>query len=245
MVDLTTIVPSGSDPHHFELTPRTAKAIYEADLIFLIGDHFDQWVLPGEGKDLEGCVIVRFHESFTDSLIAMGRTFNPHFWLDPLFARAMGEIAGKALCSVDTANCAYYRQRAAAFGREIDSLHTLTAVRLEESGFNDIVSSHPAWSYFARRYGLRDHGALEITHEQEPSARHIAELVREMTRVGVEFIVVEEFSNPDLAEGVASQTGARIISLDPLGGAGIPGRDTYLELMTHNVTVMEEATREE
>jgi ABC-type Zn uptake system ZnuABC Zn-binding protein ZnuA len=244
-VEVTTIVPPGTDPHHFELTPRTARAIYEADVIFLIGDHFDQWVLPGEGKDLEGCLIVRFHEDFSESLLAMGHTFNPHFWLDPLYAKSIGSEAAGALCSVNPTGCAYYGSRAEAFGAEIDSLHASIRSRLEESGFSDFVSFHPAWSYFAERYGLNEHGTLEISHEQEPSAKHIGGVIKEMIRSGVEFIVVEEFSNPDLAESVASETGARIVSLDPLGGPGTPGRATYVGLLDHNVSVIEKAVREE
>ena len=244
-VDVTTIVPTGSDPHHFELTPKTAKAIYEAQAIFIIGDHFDQWVLPGEGKDLEGCLVVRFYEGFSESLITMGRTFNPHFWLDPLYAKSIGSKAAGALCSVNPAACAYYRRREEVFRAQIDSLHASIGSRLAKSGFNDFVSSHPAWSYFAERYGLNERGTLEISHEQEASARHIGGVIREMIRDGVEFIVIEEFSNPDLAESVASQTGARIVALDPLGGADMPGRVTYFELLDHNVSVIEEAVREE
>jgi ABC-type Zn uptake system ZnuABC Zn-binding protein ZnuA len=56
---------------------------------------------------------------------------------------------------------------------------------------------------------------------------------------------VEEFSNPDLAESVASQTGARIITLDPLGGAGIPGKVTYTDLLEYNVSVIEATAAEE
>ena len=62
---------------------------------------------------------------------------------------------------------------------------------------------------------------------------------------GVEIIVVEEFSDPDLAAGIAAQTGARIIYLDPLGGANIPGRETYAEILNHNVSVLEKLGREE
>ena len=243
--EVTTIVPTGTDPHHFEPTPRTAKAIYEADVIFMIGGHFDSWVLPGEGEDLGDCLIVRFYEGFGESLLTIGRDFNPHFWLDPLYARAMGEEAAGALCRVDPENCAYYRRRAMAFSEEIDSLHISIKARLEKSGFNDFVSFHPAWSYFALRYGLHEHGTLELSHEQEPSAKHIGRMIKEMVESGVRFIVIEEFSNPDLAKSVASQTGARLVALDPLGAADLPGRATYAGLLDHNVSVIEQAMREE
>jgi zinc transport system substrate-binding protein len=202
-------------------------------------------LLPGEGEDLEDCLVVRFHEDFSDSLLAMGRTFNPHFWLDPLFAKSMGKKAAGALCRVDPQNCAYYRRQEEAFGDEIDSLHFSAKSRLEACGLKDFVAFHPAWSYFSRRYGLTEHGTLEISHEQEPSAKHIGRVIRLMADSGVEFIVVEEFSNPDLAESVASQAGARIVSLDPLGGEDRPGRATYRGLIDYNVSVIEKATQEE
>jgi zinc transport system substrate-binding protein len=239
-LEVTTIVPTGADPHHFELTPKTAKAIYDADVVFTIGDDFDGWMLPAGGKDLKDCLIVRLYEDFDDSLLAMGRTFNPHFWLDPLYAKSIGKAAAGALCSVDPANCGYYLMRAEAFYEAMDSLHVSIKSRLAESGFKDFVAFHPAWSYFARRYGLNEHGTLEMSHEQEPSAKHIGEIIREMIRNGVKFIVVEDFSNHDLAESVASQTGARIISLDPLGGDDMPGRVTYAELLNHDVSVIEQ-----
>jgi ABC-type Zn uptake system ZnuABC Zn-binding protein ZnuA len=157
----------------------------------------------------------------------------------------MGEIVAGALCSIDTANCSFYLEGARSFGAAMDSLSISISTRLEASGFNDFVAFHPAWSYFAGRFGLREHGTLEISHDHEPSAKHIAEVVRHMRTSGVQFIVVEEFSNADLAEGVASQTGARIVYLDPLGGADLPGRVTYAEILNYNVSAMEKAVPQE
>jgi zinc transport system substrate-binding protein len=243
--DITTIVPAGSDPHHFELTPRKARAIYEADAVFLIGGHFDGWVLPGGGKDLGDCLAVDFCEELSESLLAMGNTFNPHFWLDPLYAKRMGRIVGETLCSLDSTNCALYRSRIERFGATMDSISASISIRLKKSGFSDFVAFHPAWSYFARRYGLHEHGTIEVSHEQEPSARHVADLVRHMIASGVKVILVEEFSNPALAEGIAAETGARLVRLDPLGHADIPGRDTYAGLLNHNVSLLEKSVQRE
>jgi zinc transport system substrate-binding protein len=244
-VEVTTLVPAGSDPHHFELTPRKARAIHEADVVFLIGGQFDDWTMPGQGRDLDRPRIVRFYKDFSDSLINMGNTFNPHFWLDPLFARQMAGVVARTLCALDSAGCAFYRARALRFGTEMDSLNAAISKRLSEAGFKDFIAFHPAWSYFARRYGLNETGTIEMSDEQEPSARHIAEIVRKMTDMGIKIIIAEQFANTDLAEGVASQTGARVIYLDPLGGEDLPDRDTYAGLLDYNVSVIENALRKE
>ena len=244
-VEVTTLVPAGSDPHHFELTPRRAADIYEADAVFLIGGDFDDWLLPGKGRGLEGVTIVRFSEDFDDSLIQMGDTFNPHFWLDPLFASNMAAITARTLCSLDTAGCSFYTDRARRFNARIDSLNTAISTRLSQAGFRDFVAYHPAWSYFARRYGLDEAGSIELSNEQEPSAKHIAGIVKLMKDRGIKIIVAEQFSNADLAKGVAYQTGARVIYLDPLGGDDLPGRSTYVGLLDYDVGVIEDSLREE
>jgi zinc transport system substrate-binding protein len=238
-VRVMTLVPAGSDPHHFELTPKKAKALYRADLVFLIGGHFDRWILPGESQDLEPPTVIEFYRDFGDSLLPLGNTFNPHFWLDPLFAGAMGKAACVALAAADSVNRSYYEARARVFVARIDSLHASTKSRLARSGLRGFVSFHPAWSYFARRYGLTEYATIEVSHEQEPSAKHIAEVVKQMQSSGIEFILAEEFSNLDLARQVASETGAAVIVLDPLGGPGMPDRDSYFKLIGYNTATIE------
>jgi zinc transport system substrate-binding protein len=244
-VTVTTIVPSGSDPHHYELTPKKAKALFEADVVFLIGGHFDDWVMASEEDAFGDCLTIRFHEAFTESLFTVGHSFNPHFWLDPLYAKSMGKIVGGALCASDPAGCDYYWARTRAFVARVDSLDASVAIRIEASGFTGFVAFHPAWTYFAKRYGLREHGTIEISHEQEPSAKHIADLIEKMRDNEVRFILSELFSNPELAEGIAAQTGAALIVLDPLGDADIPDRSTYFKLIDYNVSVIEESMRAE
>jgi zinc transport system substrate-binding protein len=237
-VSVTTLVPGGTDPHHFELSPRTARALHEADVLITIGGHFDDWVLQASAAS-RSTVNLELNKMFGDSLIPIRDSFNPHFWLDPLFAKAVGRAVYMALCTIDLAECSYYEARSRLFASRIDSLHASAKQRLSGTGFESFVSFHPAWSYFARRYGIRQAGTIEISHDQEPSARHIAGVVRTMRDEGIKYIVAEAFSNRDLAEGIASQTGAAIIVLDPIGGTDRQGRDSYFGLMDYNISVIE------
>lgn len=238
---VTTILPPGADPHHFELTPRSARAIYDADVVFLIGSHFDEWVFGATTQDNEDGRFVELYKTFGDSLIPIRDSFNPHFWLDPLFARAMGTAVSAALSAIDSENRGYYEERASVFCSRIDSLHAATRVRVRKSGFRAFVSVHPAWSYFARRYGIDEVDTIEISHEQEPSARHITGVIAKMRTSATRFVVAEEFSNPDLAKAVATQTNAQVIYMDPIGGHNRPNRDSYFKLIDHNTSALETA----
>jgi zinc transport system substrate-binding protein len=237
-VTVTTLVPGGMDPHHFELTPRSARALHDADIVLTIGGRFDHWI-PQASAQQRRAVHIELYELFADSLIPIKDSFNPHFWLDPLCARAIGKAVYTALCTVDLANCAYYEARTKMFASAIDSLHVSAKQRLAATGFDRFVSFHPAWSYFARRYGIREVETIEISHDQEPSARHVAGVVRKIRADGVKYIIAEAFSNRDLANGIASQTATEVIVLDPIGGPDRQGRDSYFGLIDYNISVIE------
>lgn len=252
-VSVTTIIPPGSDPHSFELTPTGARAVDEADLVLLVAKHFDGWAVggadrrghrrpaaetsPGASKTIE------FAAFFGDSLVKTGRDVNPHFWLDPAFARKMAVTVAARLAEIDPGNSAEYDRRSAIFVARLDSLDAVIRMRLEKSGFKEYVAFHPAWTYFARRYGLVERAILERTAEQEPSAKWISQVLKTMKQHGIKVIIAEEFSNKALAETMAGDSGAEVVVLDPLGGAGRPLRDSYVSLMDYNVRLIEEAMR--
>jgi len=240
-VDVTTIIPPGVDPHHFEISPSSMKAVYESDAIFLVGADFDSHVIGGEPPGTQ--IRVEFCESLSDSLIELGHTFNPHFWLDPILAGKMGEFIGRTLIATDYDNHSYYEQRMARFAARIDSLHADVKERLAASGFKTFVSFHPAWTYFARRYGLTEVGVIERYPEHEPSAKWVAGLIRDIQQSDVEILIVERASDPGVVSSLAKDTGLKALTLDPIGDPNVPGGDNYFGLMGNNVYLIEQATR--
>jgi ABC-type Zn uptake system ZnuABC Zn-binding protein ZnuA len=263
-VSVTTIIPPGADPHNFEISPSGARAVSDADLVLLMAKHFDGWALgsaqtqkssgsasPGApavsspGNAAGAPPSVEFESLFEDSLIKTGRDVNPHLWLDPVFARKMAAAVASRLAVLDPANRGLYEEREAAFAARLDSLDASVSVRLESAGFREYVAFHPAWTYFARRYGLIERAVLERTPEQEPSAKWMAQVLRTMKQRGIRVIIAEEFSNRALAETMASDSGARVVVLDPLGASNRPGRDSYVSLIDYNVRLLEEAMRDE
>jgi len=97
------------------------------------------------------------------------------------------------------------------------------------------VSFHAAWRYFARRYELTEVGAVEPFPGKEPSARDIASLVERARAADVRAVLVEPQFSPRTAEQIAREIGARVATVDPLGGSQLAGRAAYLDLMRYNV----------
>ena len=236
---ISTVIPPGADPHHFEITPSSARSVYDADVVFMIGADFDSWILSPEPTNSQ--MRVELYKALSDSLIELGDTFNPHFWLDPLIAGKMGEHIGLTLITVDYAGRSHYEERMAAFRARVDSLHAAVNGRIERSGFERFISFHPAWTYFARRYSMIEVGVIERLPGYEPSARWVAGLISEVQRQGVEFVIVEDASDPGIVRGIESDTQVSVLTLDPIGRPDLAPRSTYFGLIDYNVSLIEKA----
>jgi ABC-type Zn2+ transport system substrate-binding protein/surface adhesin len=103
------------------------------------------------------------------------------------------------------------------------------------------VSTHSAWVYYARRYGLDEIGAIYASPGREPSSRHLAQLVDGARAAGVRAVFIEPQLGEAGARTVASELGVGVHLLDPQGGEDQPGRDSYASLLRLNTAAMVEA----
>ena len=109
-----------------------------------------------------------------------------------------------------------------------------------------VVTSHDAFQYFARDYGLTFLAPQGLSTESEASARDVAELIEQVRAEGISAVFVENVADPRLLRQIARETGSVI------GGKLFPGAlsdkdgpaTTYLELMRHNATTIATALRE-
>ena len=86
---------------------------------------------------------------------------------------------------------------------------------------------HPAWSYFAKDYDLKQ---VAIEHEgKEPGARALKKIIEKGKRLGIKVIFVQKQFSQSIAENVAKMIGATIHEIDTLA-------EDYLENMSRPAT---------
>ena len=171
---------------------------------------------------------------------------DPHFWFDPLRVKqAVNSIAAQ-LATIDPQNTQFYRDNAAAYGAELDSLHAWIQERVatlpEERRL--LVTSHDSFQYFAQRYGFEVVGAIfPVTTEREPTAQELAELIETIEHEGAIAVFTEKSHSARLAERIAEETGAKLVGGLYTGSLGEPGgeAETYLDLMRYDVDTIVEA----
>ncbi len=110
------------------------------------------------------------------------------------------------------------------------ALDRRTADRLAASGLRTIFIYHPALTYYARDYGLRQ---IAIEAEgKEPSARHLARLIRQARAEGIRRILYQKQFPKSSVEAIAADIGAETAPFDPLAEDAIANIDAITELVT-------------
>jgi len=248
------VLAPGASPHTFDPTPRDVARIVSADLVVMNGG-LDLWLrglveASGAGApvlELIGLEAVRsaLATGFPGlvAVDASGATvgFNPHVWLDPLvMAAAVPELA-RALAEVDAAAADRYLARAAALVVDLEALHEELKIGLAPLAGAAFVPFHDAWPYFAARYGLDLIVEIEPFPGREPSPAYLRTALGLIRDSGARVIFSEAQLERRAAEVVAAEAGVALAELDPLGG--VPGRESYQELLRWNAAVLLEGLR--
>jgi ABC-type Zn uptake system ZnuABC Zn-binding protein ZnuA len=244
-VEVLVLLPPGASPHVFEPTFGIAKALSKVGLFFEIGAGLDFWaekLVKTSKGNIRTIILSEGLKLLKESGHDHGHEHkigNPHVWLDPTLAAIMVKKIEKVLEEADPQGAEGYRKRSAEY---IAKLQTLDAeIRKTIAGFRikSFVSFHPAWDYFALRYGLQSVGVIEESPGKEPTPRKLQAIIKSIKDYHIRAVFAEVQFNPKTAEVIAREAGVKVIMLDPEGG--LPGRDTYLGLMKYNLEQMKKA----
>lgn len=258
-IDQITLLATGQDPHTLEPAPRDAAAVARAQVLFLNGGELEHFLEPmieaNRSKDsllVDLCEGLELAERATacqagaDQDHAEHHDLDPHVWFDPTLMARWADTIGRVLADRDPERAPLYRQRAAAYGQQLEELDRWIAARVAAipEARRRLVTDHEEFGYLASRYGFTITGALmpSVSTSAEPSAREMAALETRIRASGTRVLVIGHGVNPALARRVAADTGLRIVTLytGSLGEPGSPAA-TYLDYMRYNVEMLARA----
>ncbi|MDQ6749526.1 MAG: zinc ABC transporter substrate-binding protein [Actinomycetota bacterium] len=240
------ILKPNSDPHEYEPRPDDVAATAEARIVFVNGDGLDRWMDKVVDRAGGSPRVVRLADAAVvrlpgESSGPEASKYDPHWWHDPINAQAAVWAIRDALARADPAGRSRYEANAARYVAQLQRLDAGIRACLARvpSAERKLVTSHDAFNYFARRYGVKIVGAIipSQTTQAQPSAGAVAALADQVRREHVKAVFLESSVNPKLAKGVARETGAigdQALYGDTLGPKGSDG-DTYLEMEVHNM----------
>ena len=254
-INLTGIIPGGTDSHTFEPAPSDAKILAQADVIFVNGLKLEEpTVRLAEANLKTGAEIVKLGEqTLTPDQYAFDFSFpkangnpNPHAWTNPIYALRYAEIVRDELIKRDGANADVYRKNYTAFKTRIDALDQAIAETLQTIPPQNrkLLTYHDSFAYFAPRYGLTVIGAIQPSDFAEPSAQEVAALIKQVKSEKVPAIFGSEVFPSPVLDQIAKEAGA--VYVDTLRDDDLPGqpgeaRHSYFGLMVADVATMAKA----
>jgi len=242
-VQVIILVPPGASPHTYELTPSQVEQVSRARLLALNGVELEYWAEKLTQSVNNPKLIVVDSSKGIDILQGDHHEpgGNPHIWLDPKNAVVQVENIRDALVEADPAHADSYRSNAGRYVGQLLSLDQEISGEVATWSDRQFIAFHPAWVYFARRYGLVQAAAIEESPGREPSPAEVAEIVETARRIGARAIFAEPQFSAKAAQTIAEESGAQVLFLDPLGAS--LDDPSYLRLMRHNVAQMAKALR--
>ena len=233
---IEVLVPPGASPETFEPTPRQFIGLNEAQLVFNVGLLEFETALLDKIEDRTKIVdlsrgIVRIegscaHAGRNGSDHAHG--VDPPVWTSPRALQRMAENAYEAI-HARWPDSAKYTTNHARLQEELRQLDLRTAEKIARSGIRYFIIYHPALTYYARDYGLRQE-AVEADGK-EPSAKRLTALIRQARKDGIGRILYQSQFPVSVVETIARDIGAECTEIDPLREDAIANIDSITDLI--------------
>ncbi|WP_414468902.1 metal ABC transporter solute-binding protein, Zn/Mn family [Methanobacterium sp. ACI-7] len=223
-VKVTTMVPTGANPHTYEPLPEQLKEVSTARIYFQIGSGLEfENIWMDKLKDINknmvivncsnGITFIPNQESSEDEHHGESQ-YDTHVWVSPQNAKIMVENIYQSLVKADPANEGYYRLNKDKYIAELDSSDKSINESLQKGNSRKILVYHPAWGYFCRDYGLTQ---ISIEKDgKEPTPQGIASIIEQAKKENIKVIFVSPQYNSNSARAIASEIGGQIVTIDDL-----------------------------
>lgn len=256
-VSVSSLVGPNGDAHVYSPTPADAKAMTAAKLVVINGLHLEGWLprlIKSSGTKAtvvtatKGIKPIEATEEEHDAKGGHGHDHghdDPHAWQDIANARIYVANIRDALAAADPAGKASYDANATAYLARLDVVEgeVKAAVARIPADRRKAITTHDAFGYFVKAYGIDFIAPQGVSTESEASAKDVARIIRQIKAQKVPAVFLENISNPRLIEQIARESGAKIggeLYSDALSDASGPA-GTYIDMMKHNISEIEKA----
>src|SRR5246127_5674799 len=225
-VNVTSLVGPNGDVHVYAPSPQDAKTIADARLVVINGLGLEGWLprlLQSSGS--KATVVTA---STGVSPLKLGSEADPHAWQSVVNAKIYVTNIRDALVQADALDGDYFRRNADRYLAELDALDREVRNEMEKipPARREVISTHDAFGYFAKDYGIAFIAPLGVSTETEPSARDIATLIVQVKKDEIPAVFLENITDDRLMRRISEETGARLggnpflDSLHPQKGPG-------------------------
>jgi zinc transport system substrate-binding protein len=260
-VNLTLLLPPGTESHSFEPSPRDIISIQNSDIFIYVGGESDAWVnriLESMNTDkIKILAMIETVDVFEEEIVEGMEeeegeeeeiAYDEHVWTSPTNAMLIVNAIAGLLGEADPANADLYLENAIDYIGKLADLDTAFREVITGAKRNTIVfADRFPFRYLADAYGLKYYAAFPgCSTETEPSAATVAFLIKKIRAEKIPVVFHIELSNERMADAISEETGAKKLLLHACHNVSKSDLDAglgYLDFMRKNVENLREALR--
>ena len=252
-VEVIDLMPVGVNPHTFYPTPATLKATSDCDVLLVAGKGLETYIedftasLGGKPPLFcVGCAVPSLRVEVDDVFIccpehAQG-SVDPHWWHSVKNARRAAQAIAKEFCRRDAANAGAYERRSDAYADTLDDLYKWARNEIGRIPRRDreLTTSHAAFGYLCREFGLRSITVQGLTTEDHPAPAYLKNVIQTLRKHDVRAVFPEDNANPKVLGSMVREADVEI------GGGLYAGTlpkatPTYEAMVRHNISTIVES----
>ena len=239
LVAVETIVPIGGDPHIYEPTPSDAALVASADLILMNGLTFEGWLkelIDNSGTAAKSILVTRGIDPIQSTVYE--NASDPHAWMAANNGIIYCENITQALKELDPENAKVYEFNFQLFKQQLEDMdaYIMEEIRKIPANKRVLITSHDAFQYYGRRYGVRLESVLGTSTDADVQTSDIIRLNEVIRATGVPAVFIESTINPKLLNQIARDNNVKIggkLFADSIGDKDSEA-PTYLDMLRHN-----------
>ena len=247
-INVTMLLPPGTDAHHYELKPEDIIKVSKTDIFLFTNFEMEQWaykIINAADKNTNmlaietgnGAVLLPLGKEEEQRDHASG--FDPHIWLDMDNAQKMVDNIASALIKKDSRNSDYYLKNAHDYKLRLMDMDKRYRAELAGCKTKTILhAGHWAFAYLARKYNLQYIAASNVFADAEPSPQKMFSLIEQIKSEKVHYVYYENMINPRLAQTIAKETGCGLLKLNnghDISKEDLKKGESFISIMENNL----------
>ena len=238
--DVTTIVGPDADAHVYQPSAADARAVADADIIFVNGLGFETW---SDTLIVESGTNASVHVATAGvKIVTVDGSTDPHAWNSLSNGVVYVNNIAATLSEKMPTKANMIEANRAAYVDQLLALDIATKATLANLPANKrtVVTAHDAFGYLADAYDMIFLAPVGIDTDAEPSAQELAVLIDQLKADGAAALFVENITSPALVQQIADETGLTIggrLFSDALSERGGPAT-SYLAMFEHNLETL-------
>ncbi len=245
-INLESIVPIGGDPHLHTPRPRDARIVANADLILINGMTFEGWIeelIENSGTKGKTVMITEGVSPIGSSVYE--NSVDPHAWMNAENGLIYINNIKQALIAADPKNKESYQSNFDTYSKQLTDAHNtmLGYISKIPAGQRTLVTSHDAFSYFGKAYGLDVEPIIGVSTEADVQTSDMIRVSKVINEKNIPAVFVESTINPKILQQIAKDNDVVVggeLYADSLGEPSSEG-GTYLGMLLHNAKTISNA----